>query len=108
MRSTLAIACAATTTILIAVAAFAGPAAAAPGKLTATVGPGFTITLDKKAVKAGTYLVTVRDRSKIHNFHLRGPGIDMKTSVTTVKTYTWAVKLKRGTSSSSAIRTHRS
>jgi plastocyanin len=95
MRSTLLAAGAATS--LLAVIAFASPAAAAPAKLTATVGPGFTITLDKKAVKAGTYLITVRDRSNIHNFHLVGPGVDKKTSVAAVKTYTWTVKLKRGT-----------
>jgi plastocyanin len=93
MRSTLAVACATAT----AVAAFAGPAAAAPAKLTATVGPGFTITLSKKTVKAGTYLITVRDRSNIHNFHLTGPGLNKKTSVAAVKSYTWKVKLKRGT-----------
>jgi plastocyanin len=95
MRSTLAVVCAATTAI--AVAAFAGPAAAAPAKLTATVGPGFTITLSKKTVKAGTYVIIVRDRSKIHNFHLLEPGVNKKTSVAAVKSYTWTVKLKRGT-----------
>lgn len=95
MRSTLAVACAAA---LIAVAAFAAPAAAAPAKkLIATDGPGFTITVNKKTVKAGTYVIIVRDRSKIHNFHLIGPGVNKATSVAAVKTYTWKVKLKRGT-----------
>jgi plastocyanin len=94
MRSTLAVACSAAA---IAVAAFAGTAAAAPAKLTATDGPGFTITLSKKTVKAGTYVITVRDRSNIHNFHLIGRGVNKKTSVAAVKTYTWTVKLKRGT-----------
>ncbi len=95
MRSTLAVACVAATAI--AVAAFAGPAAAAPAKLTATVGPGFTITLSKKTVKAGTYVVILRERSNIHNFHLIGLGVNKKTSVAAVKSYTWTVKLKRGT-----------
>ena len=40
-------------------------------------------------MKAGTYVITVRDRSKIHNFHLIGPGVDKKTSVAAVKTYNW-------------------
>jgi plastocyanin len=76
--------------------------AGAPGavnakKLTATDGPGFTITMSAKTVKAGTYTITVRDRSNIHNFHLTGPGVNKKTSVAAVKTYTWTVKLKRGT-----------
>ena len=48
-------------------------------KLTGTVGPGFTITLKKgtatvKTLKAGKYTITVNDKSKLHNFHLKGPG----------------------------------
>ena len=66
-------------------------------KLTATVGPGFTITMSKKSVKAGTYTITVKDKSNIHNFHLTGPGVNKKTSVGAVKTYTWKLKLKKGT-----------
>jgi hypothetical protein len=57
------------------------PSNAALPKLTGTVGPGFTITLKRlgkpfKTLKAGTYSVTVTDRSNIHNFHLRGPGVN--------------------------------
>jgi len=73
------------------------PAAASAGKLTATDGPGFTITMSAKTVKAGTYTITVHDRSNIHNFHLTGPGVNKATSVAAVKTYTWKVVLKRGT-----------
>jgi plastocyanin len=72
------------------------PAAANAGKLTATDGPGFTITMSAKTVKAGTYTITVHDRSNIHNFHLTGPGVNKATSVAAVKTYTWKVVLKRG------------
>jgi plastocyanin len=94
MRSTLA---AAAVAAAVAVAAFAGPAAAALPKLSGTDGPGFTITFSKKTVKAGTYLITIHDRSNIHDFHLTGPGVNKVTSVPAVKTYTWTVKLKRGT-----------
>jgi hypothetical protein len=50
---------------------------AAPTRLTATVGPGYTITLKKgtkvvRTLKRGTYRITVRDRSDEHNFRLRG------------------------------------
>jgi plastocyanin len=72
-------------------------AAADANRLTGTVGPGFTITMSKKAVKAGTYKIVVRDRSSIHNFHLTGRGINKKTSVQAVGTTTWTVKLKKGT-----------
>jgi plastocyanin len=72
------------------------PAATQVGRLTATDGPGFTITMSKKSVKAGAYVITVKDRSNIHNFHLIGPGLNKKTSVGAVKTYTWKVTLKKG------------
>jgi plastocyanin len=71
-------------------------AALKAGQLTATDGPGFTITMSKKSVKAGTYVITVRDRSNIHNFHLTGPGVNKKTSVAAVTTAKWTVKLKKG------------
>jgi plastocyanin len=84
-------------------AAVAVPAAgAATGTLVATDGPGFTITLKQggkvvKTLKAGTYTITVQDKSNIHNFHLTGPGVNKLTSVAAVKTYTWKVTLKKGT-----------
>jgi plastocyanin len=86
----------ATLGVALAVAATA-TAAVTVNRLTATDGPGFTITMSKKSVKAGTYVITVRDRSSIHNFHLTGPGVNKKTSVAAVKTSTWTVKLKKGT-----------
>jgi plastocyanin len=67
------------------------------GKLTGTTGPGFTITMSKKSVAHGTYVITIRDRSAIHDFHLTGPGVNKKTSVAAVKTYTWKLTLKKGT-----------
>ena len=53
--------------------------------------------MNKKTVKAGTYVITIHDRSSIHNFHLTGPGINKKTSVPAVGTTKWTVKLKKGT-----------
>ena len=73
------------------------PATTAVGRLTANDGPGFTITMSAKTVKAGTYKITVHDRASIHNFHLIGPGVNKKTSVAAVTTVTWTVALKRGT-----------
>jgi plastocyanin len=71
--------------------------AATARHLTGTVGPGYTIAMGAKSVKAGAYTITVRDRSGIHNFHLVGPGVNKKTAVAAVKTYSWKVTLKRGT-----------
>jgi hypothetical protein len=56
-------------------------------KLTGTVGPGFTISLKRlgkpfKTLKAGSYSITVSDKSNIHNFHLRGPKVNKE--ITTI------------------------
>jgi len=74
----------------------------APIKLTGTVGPGFTITLTKggKAVKTlspGKYALTIADRSSIHNFELRGPGVNVDTGVSRKGTKTYAITLRKGT-----------
>jgi plastocyanin len=65
--------------------------------LTGTVGPGYTITMNKKTVKAGTAVITIRDRASIHDFHLTGPGVNKATSVSGTGTTKWTVKLKKGT-----------
>jgi plastocyanin len=79
------------------------PAPPRPGvkKLTATVGPGYTISLTSGGrkvarLKAGRYRITVRDRSPMHNFHLTGPGINKKTAVAFRGTVTWTVTFKKG------------
>ena len=73
------------------------PAATRNNTLIATDGPGFTITMNKTTVKAGTYTIVVHDNSNIHNFHLTGPGVNKLTSVPAVATTTWKVTLKKGT-----------
>jgi plastocyanin len=88
------------TALLAVSSALAAPSAT--GTLVATDGPGFTITLTKGGAKvrslaAGTYTIKVQDKSNIHNFHLSGPGLNKKTSVGAVGTFTWKVTLKKGT-----------
>ena len=78
------------------------PATAAVPKLVGTDGPGFTITLKKAGkkvarVKPGKYTIVVKDLSSTHNFHLTGPGVNKKTSVSFQGTKTWTVTLKKGT-----------
>jgi plastocyanin len=88
-----------TTAVLLAaaVAAVAAmPAVAALPKLQGTVGPGFTITLAKKPTKAGKYTLVVRDLSDQHNFHLKGPGVNVKTGVATKGTKTFTIKVVKG------------
>jgi alpha-D-ribose 1-methylphosphonate 5-triphosphate synthase subunit PhnH len=87
---------------LAALALAAGSAFAAVPKLTGTVGPGFTITLKQGGKKVtqlrpGAVSITVRDLSSGHNFHLTGPGVNRKTSVSRTGTVTWNITLRKGT-----------
>ena len=77
------------------------PAYAKTATLTGEVGPGFSIEVKKgsrdlKTIKAGTYKIKVEDKSAIHNFHLIGPGLNKKTSVSFKGETTWTIKLKPG------------
>jgi plastocyanin len=87
-------------------ALFAASSQAAPQKVTklyGQAGPGFTITLKKanftpvKTLKPGVYTFVIQDRSTIHNFHLKGPGVDKKTPILFLGTKTWTkLTLKKG------------
>jgi hypothetical protein len=76
------------------------PAAAKP--LIAVVGPTNTISLKTvagahvKSLKAGAYTITVRDRTKKHNFHLVGTAVNRKTTIAGIGTFTWKLTLRRG------------
>ena len=72
------------------------PVVAATPKVAGTVGPGFTIAIAKKPTKAGKYTLVVSDKSSIHNFHLTGPGVNVKTSVAAVGSKTFRITLKKG------------
>jgi plastocyanin len=89
--------------VAAALAAFAlsGLGQAATPKLVGTTGPGYDIEVTKggkdvKTLKPGTYKIVVRDKSSAHNFHLFGPGVSKKTSVSGTGTKTWTIKLKKG------------
>lgn len=86
----------------IAVLGPAGSQAATP-KLVASVGPGFAISLKTAAgkrvtaLKPGAYAITVKDRSAIHDFRLRGPGVNkVVSSVSAVGTKTVIVRFRAG------------
>ena len=87
-----------TTAVLLALGAIAIvalPVAAATPKLPGTVGPSFTISM-KKPTKAGKYSLVVNDKSDEHNFHLKGPGVNVKTGVTNTGNRTFAIKVAKG------------
>jgi plastocyanin len=81
---------------LLAVAAAAALSVAAPTqaatpvKLNATVGPGFTISLKTLAgkkvttLKPGVYSFVVSDKSRFHNWHLKGGPTKLNRQLTTV------------------------
>lgn len=70
--------------------------------LTASVGPGFEISLtdasgnDISSLAAGTYTIEVDDQSDIHNFHLTGTGVDEDSGVSETGTSTWEVTFEAG------------
>ena len=47
-------------------------------------------------VDPGTYDIAVSDRSQMHNFHLRGAGVDMSTAIEEAQEATWTVTLTDG------------
>ena len=50
-----------------------------------------------RTVKAGTYRIKVEDKATIHNFRLRGPGVNRATSVPGKTETIWTVRLRKGT-----------
>ncbi len=97
------LACVAALALAAALPAFSSSSSASATRLVATVGPGFTITLKNASgakvtsLKAGTYTIAVRDKSNIHNFHLRGTGVNKDSGIAYVGNRTWTVKLRAGT-----------
>lgn len=49
------------------------------------------------SVKAGRYRIKIEDKASIHNFRLRGPGVNRATSVPARAETIWTVTLTRGT-----------
>ena len=89
-------------TLVTAVAVLAANAAAATPKLTASVSDPLNISLKQgtkkvTSLKAGKYVIVVKDTAADHNFHLTGPGVNKTTSVSGKGTSTWTVTLKKGT-----------
>ena len=66
-------------------------------------GPGFEIEVrqdgaDVETLPAGTYTISVEDKSEMHNFHLIGPGVDEEvTDVPFVGEKSVTVTLQPGT-----------
>lgn len=76
-----------------------------PSSLVGVVGhnDAFSISLTDPSghsishLQAGTYSLTIKDESTLHNFHLTGDGVDKATSVGSTSTSTFSVTFKPGT-----------
>jgi hypothetical protein len=84
-----------------AVFAVRGHSTATAGTLTASVGPGFSISLNEGGsavtnLDPGTYTINVSDMAAVHNFHLSGPGVDQATSIEGTGSATWTVTFTNG------------
>ncbi len=72
-------------------------------QLVGTVGPGFSISLADAGGAAvthldpGGYSLLVHDASDFHDFHLTGPGVDVRTDVEFVGDRTFELTLADGT-----------
>ena len=71
-------------------------------KLAGSVGPGARIALRTASgaraasLKAGAYVLTVRDKSKADDFRLRGKGVNVATGVAFMGSKTWKIRLAKG------------
>jgi plastocyanin len=65
--------------------------------LNGSVGPGFEIGLDgTDGLTPGSYTLVVNDQSPAHNFHLTGPGVDVKTDVGAEGEESFEIELQAG------------
>jgi plastocyanin len=91
-------------TLLAALVLPAAVAQADNPKLVAVVGTNdaFVISLRDAngnaltQIAPGTYDIAVSDRSESHNFHLKGPGVDMSTPIGEKQETTWTVTIGEG------------
>jgi plastocyanin len=96
-RLRFAVALAASALVVVAVAGAAGP------QLNGSVGPDFTISLEDAGgaevthLDPGEFSLVVDDKSDFHNFHVKGPGVDVATGIETEGRKTFPVNLVNGT-----------
>ena len=74
----------------------AAPALAATPTLRGNVGPDDTIRIVSRPGKAGAFRLVIQDRAGDHNFRLRGPGVNVATSVGDTGAKTFRVTLRAG------------
>ena len=65
--------------------------------LSAVVTASGKVTLSRRTVPAGRYRLSVSDRSKRDNFHLKGPRVNRTTGIAFRGSVTWTMRLVSGT-----------
>jgi len=79
-----------------------GTVGAAGAPLSGSVGPGFAISLRDGSgarvtrLDAGAFTLSVDDKSDEHNFHLKGPGVDVATTIEATESKTFELDLGNG------------
>lgn len=75
-----------------------GQAVPAATAIKGTVGPGFTISVTPRTVKAGRHSFVIQDKSGIHNWHITGPGVNRVIGgVSQTGTFRATLTLRKGT-----------
>jgi plastocyanin len=73
------------------------PTPAVATKLVAAIGPGAKVSLSPASgLSAGSFAITVQDRSATDGFRLAGPGVTKTTGKAFMGTVTWRVSLQAG------------
>lgn len=65
-------------------------------RIRGNVGPGFTISVRPREVAPGTYRFVIRDESAMHNWHIRGNGVNRKTGIAFTGTKRFTLDLTGG------------
>ena len=66
-------------------------------RIKGTVGPGMTIDVSPRRADAGRYRLVVQDYSTVHNWHIKGPNLNRRTSVAGTGRTIWRVRFAPGT-----------
>ncbi|MBA3720386.1 MAG: hypothetical protein H0W95_08915 [Nocardioidaceae bacterium] len=65
-------------------------------RIRGNVGPGFSISVRPREVAPGSYRFVIQDQSTMHNWHIRGNGVDRKTGVAFTGTKRFTLDLTEG------------
>ena len=65
-------------------------------RIVGSVGPGFTISVSPRRVQPGRYRLVIHDWSSMHNWHIRGDGVNKKSGISFQGTRRFTIEVNRG------------